>query len=89
MTKIWLIIGFIAQALFFLRFVVQWVVSEKKKTSVMPVAFWYLSIGGSLLLLAYSIWRKDPVFIVGQSIGFFVYIRNLQLIHRNQAPEEI
>ncbi len=80
--NIWIAIGLFAQALFGLRFFVQWVASEKKGESIIPVSFWYFSIAGSILLLAYSIYRKDIVFILGQSMGSFVYLRNLTLIHR-------
>ncbi|PWL17024.1 hypothetical protein DKP76_13365 [Falsochrobactrum shanghaiense] len=76
----WIILGFIAQGCFTMRFVVQWLASEKAKRSVMPVAFWFFSIGGGFLLLLYAIQRKDPVFIAGQGLGLFVYIRNLWLI---------
>lgn len=89
MEKFWLVIGFIAQVLFFLRFLIQWVVSEKKGESVIPVQFWYLSIVGSLMLLAYSIWRKDPVFILGQCTGSVIYVRNLSLIYRRQSAREV
>lgn len=85
MTKLWITIGLIAQVLFFLRFLIQWVVSEKKGESVIPVQFWYLSIAGSLMLLAYSIWRKDPVFILGQCMGAVIYVRNLSLIYKKQS----
>ncbi len=73
------------QFLFGLRFLVQWVASERKGESVIPVYFWYLSLIGSLILLAYAIVRRDPVFILGQSTGFFVYLRNLMLIYRKRA----
>ncbi len=76
----WLIIGFLGQGVFSARFLVQWLASEKKKQSTVPVAFWWLSLVGSLVVLAYAIHRKDPVFIVGQSLGFIIYTRNLQLI---------
>jgi lipid-A-disaccharide synthase-like uncharacterized protein len=89
MEKFWLIIGFIAQVLFFMRFLIQWVVSEKKGESVIPIQFWYLSIAGSLMLLAYSIWRKDPVFILGQCMGSVIYVRNLSLIYRKQSRYEV
>ena len=82
MTQFWLVVGFVGQALFGSRFLVQWVVSERKGESVVPLAFWYLSLGGAALLLAYAIWRQDPVFILGQSFGFLVYARNLVLIAR-------
>lgn len=78
---IWLGLGFVGQAFFFSRFLVQWIASERKKASVIPTHFWFLSIGGGLLLLAYAVYRKDPVFIVGQSIGLVVYSRNLYFIY--------
>ncbi len=81
---IWLIIGFAGQILFSLRFLVQWMASEKKKKSVIPISFWYFSLGGSFLLLAYALHRKDPVFILGQSMGFVIYIRNLVLIDKEK-----
>ncbi len=87
----WLIIGFIGQALFGARFIIQWVVSEKKRESTIPLAFWYCSIGGAVVLLAYAIHKQDPVFIVGQSLGTIIYIRNLVLIDRKKkalAPVE-
>lgn len=76
----WIILGFIAQACFTMRFVVQWLASEKAKKSVMPVAFWFFSLFGGALLLIYAIQRKDPVFIAGQALGLIVYVRNLWLI---------
>lgn len=72
--------GFGAQFLFMMRFLVQWIASERKKRSYVPVAFWYFSIGGGVLLLIYSIQRRDPVFIMGQSLGLLIYTRNLFLI---------
>lgn len=81
---IWLGIGLIGQGIFSARFLVQWLVSEKVKRSVIPVAFWYLSLFGGFTLLAYSIYKKDPVFILGQSTGVFIYTRNLLLIHRER-----
>ena len=81
---LWISLGFIAQALFSARFLVQWIASEKAGRSVIPVSFWFLSMGGGLLLLAYAIWRQDPVFILGQSAGAFVYSRNLYLISRER-----
>ena len=81
----WLVIGFIGQFMFFMRFFLQWIASEKKKKSVIPIAFWYFSLGGSLLLLTYAIYRKDPVFILGQSMGFLIYTRNLMLIARHKT----
>jgi len=81
----WLFFGIFGQALFASRFLVQWIVSERKKESYIPVAFWYLSIGGGLILLTYAIHIKDPVFILGQSMGCFVYSRNLILIFRKKG----
>jgi lipid-A-disaccharide synthase-like uncharacterized protein len=83
----WLGLGFIAQALFSTRFLVQWIASERAGESVVPVAFWFLSLAGGLLLLSYAVWRRDPVFILGQSAGAFVYIRNLVLIWRKRKRE--
>jgi lipid-A-disaccharide synthase-like uncharacterized protein len=80
----WLVVGFLAQSCFFLRFFIQWVVSERQGKSVIPIAFWYFSIAGALGLLSYAIYRKDPVFIVGQSTGLFIYFRNLVLVNRNK-----
>ncbi|AVH38885.1 hypothetical protein AL532_22450 [Pseudomonas monteilii] len=85
---LWLIIGFTGQAVFTGRFVLQWLYSEFKRRSVIPVGFWYLSMLGSALLLTYAIYRQDPVFIIGQSFGFLVYLRNLQLIARHQEQKE-
>lgn len=76
----WVILGFIAQAFFTMRFVVQWIASERARKSVMPVAFWFFSLGGGVLLLVYALYRKDPVFIAGQAFGLIVYARNLYFI---------
>ncbi len=81
--KIWLIIGLLGQCVFSARFIVQWLVSEKAKRSVIPVMFWYLSIIGAMILLIYSIYKRDIVFIIGQSTGVLIYVRNLFLIRRN------
>lgn len=83
-THIMYLIGFVGQGAFFSRFLLQWIVSEVRKESVIPSAFWYLSIAGSSMLLVYAIYRRDPVFILGQSLGFVVYIRNIVLIKRKQ-----
>jgi lipid-A-disaccharide synthase-like uncharacterized protein len=83
-TNQWLIIGFVGQALFGARFIIQWIVSEKKGESTIPLAFWYCSIGGAIMLLTYAIYKEDPVFIVGQSLGSIVYVRNLILIDRKR-----
>lgn len=88
---LWLILGFAGQALFTMRFVVQWIQSERLRRSVVPTAFWYFSLAGGITLLAYALHRKDPVFIVGQAAGVFIYLRNLSLIlrhHRTTAVPE-
>ncbi len=82
--QIWICVGLLGQALFSCRFLVQWITSEKQKKSVIPIAFWYLSICGSLTLLSYAIFRLDPVFIIGQSGGIIVYSRNIILIYREK-----
>jgi lipid-A-disaccharide synthase-like uncharacterized protein len=84
MNTFWLVLGFLAQAMFSARFLVQWLASERAKKSIVPLPFWYLSIAGSVLLLAYAAYRKDPVFIVGQSAGILIYSRNLFLIYRER-----
>jgi lipid-A-disaccharide synthase-like uncharacterized protein len=83
--QLWLSIGLLGQALFSARFIVQWIASERRKRSVVPRAFWYFSVGGGITLLAYAIYRRDPVFIIGQGAGLFVYARNLWFIHRQAA----
>ena len=89
MNYFWLVLGFFAQFLFSMRFIVQWIASERQKKSVVPVQFWYFSIGGSLLLLIYAIHRKDPVFILGQSMGLFIYFRNLMLIYSKKGEPSV
>jgi lipid-A-disaccharide synthase-like uncharacterized protein len=85
--QVWLGVGFLGQALFSARFLVQWIASERRRTSVVPREFWYFSVGGGLTLLAYAIYRADPVFILGQGAGLFVYARNLYFIHhRGRQP---
>ena len=81
---IWKFVGFGGQALFFGRFFVQWIASERSKRSVVPTAFWFFSLGGGTVLLAYAIHRRDPVFIVGQAAGLIIYLRNLWLIYRQR-----
>ena len=87
----WLLVGFLGQGLFMMRFVIQWIQSERQRKSVVPLAFWYFSILGGLTLLAYSIHRQDPVFIAGQVLGIGIYLRNLALIRSERvtgnAPE--
>jgi lipid-A-disaccharide synthase-like uncharacterized protein len=77
---IWICVGFFGQFIFGTRFIVQWIASERRKRSYIPVVFWYLSIAGSGILLAYAIYRLDPVFIAGQSLNMIIYFRNIYLI---------
>jgi lipid-A-disaccharide synthase-like uncharacterized protein len=83
---LWVLLGFAAQGLFTARFLVQWIASERAGRSVIPVAFWFFSIGGGVLLLIYALDRKDPVFIAGQAFGVFVYLRNLYFVLRDRQP---
>ena len=85
--QIWLGVGFLGQAFFSARFLIQWIASERLRKSVVPRAFWYFSIGGGLTLLIYALWRRDPVFILGQGAGLFVYARNLYFVLRD--PERV
>jgi len=90
MTKeyVYLGIGFLGQASFFSRFLVQWLASERAGRSVFPMAFWYLSLSGGMLLLVYALYRRDPVFIVGQTTGAFIYLRNIYLRRREALAEK-
>lgn len=83
----WISIGFIGQLLFTSRFLVQWIASERKRQSVVPHAFWWFSLAGGSTLFVYALWRKDPVFILGQGMGLFIYVRNLMLLS-NTAKED-
>jgi lipid-A-disaccharide synthase-like uncharacterized protein len=83
---LWVFFGLFGQLMFTGRFLVQWIASEKAKRSVVPVMFWYFSLAGGVILLAYAIYRKDPVFVLGQSLGVFIYLRNLWLIRKAEAP---
>ena len=85
--QLMVIIGFAGQGLFAMRFIIQWLTSEKHARSVIPLAFWYFSIGGGAVLLLYALWRKDPVIICGQGLGLFIYLRNLYLIKRSSAGQ--
>ena len=87
-TTLWIIIGFLGQALFSARFFVQWLASERVKRSVIPTAFWYFSLAGGVTLLAYAIHRQDPVFIAGQGLGLVVYLRNLYLIRAGKQQAD-
>ena len=88
LSQPWVIFGFIGQMIFGTRFLVQWIASEIKKKSYIPVVFWYLSICGGLILLSYAIYRRDPVFIFGQCTGVIVYSRNLMLIYKRRKEDE-
>lgn len=82
-----MVLGFGGQALFSARFIVQWIASEARKESIIPMAFWYFSLAGGLLLLTYAVLRHDPVFVLGQAAGLIVYTRNLVLISRQRRRE--
>ncbi|MWD28396.1 lipid A biosynthesis protein [Aquicoccus sp. SCR17] len=82
----WVAFGLGGQLLFTARFLVQWIASERAHRSIIPMAFWYFSIGGAAVLLTYAIYRRDPVFILGQSMGFFIYLRNIWLIRAENQP---
>lgn len=80
----WVAFGLFGQLMFTGRFLVQWIASERARKSIVPLAFWYFSMAGGVILLAYAIYRKDPVFVLGQSLGVFIYARNLWLIRRER-----
>jgi len=80
----WVILGVIGQFLFGSRFFVQWIASEKRGESIIPEVFWYLSMAGSAILLTYAIYRRDPVFIMGQCSGLFIYTRNIMLVYKKK-----
>ncbi|ODA67366.1 lipid-A-disaccharide synthase [Methyloligella halotolerans] len=82
---IWLVVGFAAQMMFAMRFLIQWVYTERARESVVPEAFWYFSLVGGLMLLTYAVYRGDPVFILGQAMGLVVYSRNLYFIWTRKA----
>jgi len=87
MATLWTAIGFIGQALFSARFLIQWIHSERIKRSIVPEAFWYFSVGGGVTLLAYAIYREDPVFIFGQGLGLLIYARNIWMIWREKRDK--
>jgi lipid-A-disaccharide synthase-like uncharacterized protein len=82
--QFWLSVGFAGQAFFSIRFLIQWIASEKRKESVVPLSFWFFSIGGGLTLFCYALYRRDSVFLLGEAAGVFIYSRNLFLIWRKQ-----
>lgn len=81
----WVTVGLFGQMLFTMRFIVQWIASERAGRSIIPIAFWFFSLGGGLTLFAYAIYRQDPVFSLGQSLGLFIYARNLWMIRSNKS----
>jgi lipid-A-disaccharide synthase-like uncharacterized protein len=81
------LVGYVGQTLFGMRFIVQWVASERVGRSVIPIAFWFFSIGGGVLLLGYALYKRDPVFIIGQGLGLFVYLRNLYFVCRERQTK--
>jgi len=81
---VWIGTGFLGQFLFMMRFLWQWIQSERQRRSIIPIAFWYFSLAGGMTLFAYAVHRRDPVFITGQSLGLLVYARNLLLIGREK-----
>jgi lipid-A-disaccharide synthase-like uncharacterized protein len=83
----WVLVGYLGQALFTMRFVVQWIASERAGRSVIPLAFWIFSIGGGLVLFGYALYARDPVFILGQGFGVFVYARNLYFVLRERGAK--
>lgn len=84
-TLAWIVVGFVGQALFSARFVIQWLASERARRSIVPTAFWWFSLAGSAVLLAYAVHRQDPVFITGQATGLAIYLRNLHLIRAGRG----
>jgi lipid-A-disaccharide synthase-like uncharacterized protein len=84
----WLIVGLFAQIMFSLRFIIQWLSSEKEKRSVIPTAFWWFSLFGGLTLFVYGLHRREPVLILGQAMGVVIYARNIALIYRSQRPQD-
>jgi len=88
-SRAWLVVGFLGQACFSARFLIQWIASERRRRSVVPTYFWYFSVVGGVILLAYAIHREDPVFILGQAAGLVVYGRNLYFIRRQRKAEPL
>ncbi len=88
-NKFFLILGFLGQGMFSMRFLIQWLYSEKYKKSIIPNAFWYFSLAGGSLLLIYALYRRDPVFILGQSFGLFIYLRNINFIKKAESINKL
>lgn len=86
---IWIAVGFVGQVVFGLRFLVQWIATERQKKVVIPVAFWYMSLIGTVILLSYAIYKVDPVFIAGFSLNMIIYVRNLYFVHRKPDQEHL
>jgi lipid-A-disaccharide synthase-like uncharacterized protein len=82
---VWLTIGFLAQLMFSMRFIVQWIASERARRSIVPETFWYFSVAGGAMLFAYAVYRLDPVFMLGQGTGLLIYARNIHLIWQQKA----
>ena len=87
--KTWLAIGFSGQLMFTMRFVVQWVASEREKKSIVPELFWYFSLAGGMILFAYACWRQDPVFMLGQGLGLVIYLRNIYFIWMHKSGDRL
>jgi len=85
----WVGFGLFGQAMFFMRFFIQWIASERQKRSVVPLPFWYFSVAGGVMLLVYACYKDDIVFILGQAGGLLIYMRNLVLIYRCRSQEKI
>ena len=83
----WILLGFVAQFSFTMRFVVQWIASERRKESVVPEVFWWLSLGGGIALFSYFVWRKDLIGVLGQTTGVVIYARNIRLIIKRKRAE--
>ena len=84
--KAWIAVGFVGQVIFGLRFVVQWIATERKRQVVVPAVFWHMSLAGTIILLAYAIYKVDPVFIAGFSLNMLIYMRNLYFVHLHRRP---
>jgi lipid-A-disaccharide synthase-like uncharacterized protein len=86
-VNLWTLIGLAGQSLFMMRFLYQWIASERAKKSVMPEAFWYFSLGGGLIVFIYALHQQDVVFILGQGLGVFIYLRNIAFIRRDKKEK--